>query len=172
MYCGPDWSLSDPSQFPYPGGQGQGSVNLRRRCVHGQRRQQHWPLVPAHCNVEIFFFFQLKMRTVNFILIKNLCTVDLIGALVILPVPLVATARGRFDFGDTVCTANAVINVAIWFQHIVMFAMLKVNFSSGQRNQINFFHNKANTPLIKKITFKFFLDILIVVDRLFVVIQK
>ena len=83
---------------------------------------------------EISFFFQLKMRTVNFILIKNLCTVDLIGALVILPIPLVATARGRFDFGDTVCTANAVINVAIWFQHIVMFAMLKVNFSSGQRN--------------------------------------
>ena len=83
---------------------------------------------------EISFFFQLKMRTVNFILIKNLCTVDLIGALVIIPVPLVATARGRFDFGDTVCTANAVINVAIWFQHIVMFAMLKVNFSSGQRN--------------------------------------
>ena len=80
----------------------------------------------------ISFFFQLKMRTVNFILIKNLCTVDLIGALVILPIPLVATARGRFDFGDTVCTANAVINVAIWFQHIVMFAMLKVNFSSGQ----------------------------------------
>ena len=84
--------------------------------------------------MNIFFFFQLKMRTVNFILIKNLCTVDLIGALVILPIPLVATARGRFDFGDTVCTANAVINVAIWFQHIVMFAMLKVNFSSGQRN--------------------------------------
>ena len=82
----------------------------------------------------ISFFFQLKMRTVNFILIKNLCTVDLIGALVILPIPLVATARGRFDFGDTVCTANAIINVAIWFQHIVMFAMLKVNFSSSQQN--------------------------------------
>ena len=88
------------------------------------------------------------MRTVNFILIKNLCTVDLIGALVILPIPLVATARGRFDFGDTVCTANAVINVAIWFQHIVMFAMLKVNFSSGQQSKIfpilgGFFVNKV-----------------------------
>jgi hypothetical protein len=82
---------------------------------------------------KISFFFQLKMRTVNFILIKNLCTVDLIGALVILPIPLVATAKGRFDFGDTVCTANAIINVAIWFQHIVMFAMLKVNFSSGHQ---------------------------------------
>ena len=89
------------------------------------------------------------MRTVNFILIKNLCTVDLIGALVILPIPLVATARGRFDFGDTVCTANAVINVAIWFQHIVMFAMLKVNFSSGQRDQ----KNEANTPLITRVAF-------------------
>ena len=84
--------------------------------------------------------FQLKMQTVNFILIKNLCIVDLIGALVILPVPLVATARGRFDFGDAWCTANSIINVALWFQHIVMFAMLKVLCSKIKRFEHFFFH--------------------------------
>ena len=70
---------------------------------------------------------ELKMRTVNFILIKNLCTVDLMGALLILPVPLVATARGHWDFGDAMCKANSVVNVALWVQHIVMFAMLKID---------------------------------------------
>ena len=67
------------------------------------------------------------MRTVNFVLIKNLCTVDLIGALVILPVPLVATAKGRWDFGESLCALNSIINVAFWLQHIVMFAMLKID---------------------------------------------
>ena len=67
------------------------------------------------------------MRTVNFLLIKNLCTVDLIGALLILPVPLLATIRGRWDLGEVACSLNAIINVALWFQHIVMFAMLKID---------------------------------------------
>jgi len=67
------------------------------------------------------------MRTVNFLLIKNLCIVDLIGAFVVLPFPLVATAKGQWDFGDAMCTANSIVNVALWFQHIVMFAMLKID---------------------------------------------
>ena len=71
--------------------------------------------------------FQLKMRTVNFLLIKNLCIVDLVGAVVVLPVPLVATAKGQWDFGEAMCMVNSVVNVALWFQHIVMFAMLKID---------------------------------------------
>lgn len=67
------------------------------------------------------------MRTVNFLLIKNLCTVDLIGALVILPVPLIATAKGYWDLNETLCSLNSIVNVAFWLQHIVMFALLKVD---------------------------------------------
>jgi hypothetical protein len=67
------------------------------------------------------------MRTVNFLLIKNLCIVDFVGAVVVLPVPLVATVKGQWDFGHTICTANSIVNVALWFQHIVMFAMLKID---------------------------------------------
>ena len=60
--------------------------------------------------------FQLKMQTVNFLLIKNLCIVDLVGALVVLPVPLIATAKGQWDFGEYMCMINSVVNVALWFQ--------------------------------------------------------
>ena len=67
------------------------------------------------------------MRSVNFILIKNLCTVDLMGALFILPVPLIATIKGQWDFHDNFCAVNSIVNVALWFQHIVMFAMLKID---------------------------------------------
>ena len=56
------------------------------------------------------------MQTVNFLLIKNLCIVDLVGALVVLPVPLIATAKGQWDFGEYMCMINSVINVALWFQ--------------------------------------------------------
>jgi hypothetical protein len=70
---------------------------------------------------------KLKMRSVNFLLIKNLCIVDLVGALMVLPVPLVATARGKWDFDSAWCTANGIINITLWLQHILMFAMLKVD---------------------------------------------
>ena len=56
------------------------------------------------------------MQTVNFLLIKNLCIVDLVGALVVLPVPLIATAKGQWDFGESMCMINSVVNVALWFQ--------------------------------------------------------
>ena len=36
----------------------------------------------------------IKNRIISFVLIKNLCIVDLCGALLILPVPLVATFQG------------------------------------------------------------------------------
>ena len=53
--------------------------------------------VTCHLNYNFSFFcFQLKMRTVNFLLIKNLCIVDLVGAVLVLPVPLIATAKGIY----------------------------------------------------------------------------
>ena len=53
--------------------------------------------VTYHLNYNFSFFcFQLKMRTVNFLLIKNLCIVDLVGAVLVLPVPLIATAKGIY----------------------------------------------------------------------------
>ncbi len=38
---------------------------------------------------------ELKRKTVNFVLIKHLCIVDLAGALFVLPVPLVTTIKGK-----------------------------------------------------------------------------
>ena len=69
------------------------------------------------CNVLVIhniWMCQLKMRTVNFLLIKNLCIVDLIGACVVLPVPLLATAKGVWDFGPAMCKANSTVNIALW----------------------------------------------------------
>jgi hypothetical protein len=37
----------------------------------------------------------IKKRIVSFVLIKNLCIVDAVGAMLILPVPLAATFRGQ-----------------------------------------------------------------------------
>ena len=37
----------------------------------------------------------IKSRIVSFVLIKNLCIVDLVGALLILTVPLAATIQGE-----------------------------------------------------------------------------
>ena len=49
---------------------------------------------------------ELKMHSVNFLLIKNLCLVDFVGAILILPFPLTATLKGVWDFGDAFCQAN------------------------------------------------------------------
>ena len=38
---------------------------------------------------------EIKRRIVSFLLIKNLCIVDTVGAMLILPVPLAATFRGE-----------------------------------------------------------------------------
>ena len=38
---------------------------------------------------------EIKRRIVSFLLIKNLCIVDTVGAMLILPVPLAATFRGK-----------------------------------------------------------------------------
>nr|XP_040565037.1 pinopsin-like [Lepeophtheirus salmonis]XP_040565038.1 pinopsin-like [Lepeophtheirus salmonis] len=69
----------------------------------------------------------LKMKSVNFILIKNLCIVDLVGAICVLPIPLAATIKGVWDFGSTVCAINSVVNVTVWFQHLALFGMLKID---------------------------------------------
>ena len=37
---------------------------------------------------------EIKKRIVSFLLIKNLCIVDTVGAMLILPVPLAATFKG------------------------------------------------------------------------------
>ncbi len=70
---------------------------------------------------------ELKLRSVNFLIMRNLCVVDLLGALLILPVPLAVTAKGAWDLDEAFCTGNSIVNVAIWFQHIAMFACLKVD---------------------------------------------
>lgn len=69
----------------------------------------------------------LKLKTVHFLLIKNLCIVDLIGALCVLPIPLIATLQGEWTFNELVCSINSMINVLLWLQHIIMFIMLKID---------------------------------------------
>ena len=71
----------------------------------------------------------LKLRSVNFLLIQHLCVSDCVGAALVLPAPLLATARGRWDFGSAVCKANSTLNIALWLQHFIMFALLKVDRS-------------------------------------------
>ena len=43
---------------------------------------------------------EIKRRIVSFVLIKNLCIVDTVGAMLILPVPLAATFRGDLSNCD------------------------------------------------------------------------
>ena len=43
----------------------------------------------------------IKSRIVSFVLIKNLCIVDLVGTLLILPVPLAATIQGEFEIENS-----------------------------------------------------------------------
>ena len=81
----------------------------------------------------------IKMRSNHFLLIQHLCLADLIGATLILPAPLVTSLRGRWDGGPKLCHLSSIINVALWLQHVFMFAMLKVNMGSV-RSFIFFFY--------------------------------
>ncbi|XP_037086143.1 octopamine receptor-like, partial [Pollicipes pollicipes] len=79
------------------------------------------------CVIQNIYHNDLKLKTVHFLLIKNLCIVDLIGALCVLPVPLITTMQGEWTFGEIVCSINSIINVLLWLQHIIMFIMLKID---------------------------------------------
>jgi hypothetical protein len=51
----------------------------------------------------------IKKRIVSFVLIKNLCIVDLFGAVLVLPFPLVATVQGdkiQEQAGTELCQAQ------------------------------------------------------------------
>lgn len=69
----------------------------------------------------------IKKSIVTFVIIKNLCIVDLCGACLILPSPLAATIKGQWDFGVGWCKVNSIINIGIWIEHLIMFALLKVD---------------------------------------------
>ncbi|XP_043197799.1 trace amine-associated receptor 13c-like [Amphibalanus amphitrite] len=79
------------------------------------------------CVIQNIYHNDLKLKTVHFLLIKNLCIVDLIGALCVLPVPLITTMQGEWTFGEVICSLNSIINVLLWLQHIIMFIMLKID---------------------------------------------
>jgi hypothetical protein len=34
---------------------------------------------------------------------------------------------GKFDFGETLCSANSFVNLSIWLEHIIMFGLLKID---------------------------------------------
>lgn len=68
----------------------------------------------------------IKLRSTHFILIQHLCLADLIGASLILPAPLVTSLTGKWEGGERLCHLSSVVNVALWLQHVFMFAMLKV----------------------------------------------
>ena len=55
---------------------------------------------------------EIKRRIVSFVLIKNLCIVDTVGAMLILPVPLAATFRG--DLSNCDLDAAQITNVTFY----------------------------------------------------------
>lgn len=69
----------------------------------------------------------IKLRSTHFILIQHLCLADLIGASLILPAPLVTSLTGKWEGGERLCHLSSVVNVALWLQHVFMFAMLKID---------------------------------------------
>jgi len=84
----------------------------------------------------------IKLRSTHFILIQHLCLADLIGASLILPAPLVTSLTGKWEGGERLCHLSSVVNVALWLQHVFMFAMLKVpslfNLFFKKRTKISF----------------------------------
>ena len=69
----------------------------------------------------------IKSKLVSYQLITYLCVVDLLGALTVLPVPLAVTIQGEWRLTTNMCYVNSFITILIWCQHMIMFAMLKVD---------------------------------------------
>ena len=69
----------------------------------------------------------VKSKMVSYQLINCLCFVDLLGAVTILPVPLAVTIQGQWSLTDNMCFVNSFITLLIWMEHMIMFALLKVD---------------------------------------------
>ena len=68
-----------------------------------------------------------KSRLVSYQLVTSLCMVDLLGACAVLPVPLAVTILGEWRLTTNMCFVNSFITILIWGQHMIMFALLKVD---------------------------------------------
>ena len=87
----------------------------------------------------------IKSKIISFQLIKYLCFVDLLGACTVLPIPLAATIQGEvsisniftsslmspysghWSLGPNLCYINSFVTMVIWMEHMLMFAILKVD---------------------------------------------
>ena len=69
----------------------------------------------------------VKSKMVSYQLVNCLCFVDLLGAATILPVPLAVTIQGHWSLTDNMCFVNSFITLLIWMEHMIMFALLKVD---------------------------------------------
>ena len=69
----------------------------------------------------------IKSKIVSYQLINCLCFVDLLGAVTILPVPLAVTIQGQWSLTDNMCFVNSFLTLLIWMEHMIMFALLKVD---------------------------------------------
>ncbi|CAG0919672.1 unnamed protein product, partial [Notodromas monacha] len=70
---------------------------------------------------------EIKRRMANFTLISHLCTVDMLGAVFISPLPFWATWEGFWMHNEFVCMSSCVAVVAMWLQHILVFSLLKID---------------------------------------------
>ena len=69
----------------------------------------------------------VKSKMVSYQLVNCLCFVDLLGAVTILPVPLAVTIQGQWSLTDNMCFVNSFLTLLIWMEHMIMFALLKVD---------------------------------------------
>ena len=64
----------------------------------------------------------IKKSIVTFVIIKNLCIVDLCGACLILPAPLVATIQGKDLSGNTLClTMPRLVDWVLFQEGLISF---------------------------------------------------
>ena len=70
---------------------------------------------------------EIKRRMVNFTLIAHLCTVDILGSVLIAPLPFVTTLQGKWVHNEFICTSSCVAIVAMWLQHLLVFSVLKID---------------------------------------------
>ena len=70
--------------------------------------------VLTNCSVIINIInSDIKKSIVTFVIIKNLCIVDLCGACLVLPAPLVATVKGILNFGVAKLADQTVYKVSV-----------------------------------------------------------
>ncbi|CAL8070016.1 unnamed protein product [Orchesella dallaii] len=69
----------------------------------------------------------LKLRMVHFLLIRHVCITDSVGALFVLPIPLISFIKGYWPWGETACTVISTTTACCWTMHLVAVALYRAD---------------------------------------------